>query len=73
MMRSLFKTVYWFVQLTICLFWLVEKWQPAFLPSVYCGPRFVLVRPLLRQPLAQPRQRARPRLLSWRRLLFLLG
>ena len=73
MLRSFLKLIYWLVQLTICALWLVERWQPTYLPSVYGAPRLVVIRPLYRQGRSQISQPPRPRVLSWRRLLFLLG
>lgn len=73
MTRSFWKTAYYLVQLIICLLLIMERVQPTFLPSVYCGHDLRAVRLLPKQRRLRMRAQPRSRALSWRRLLFLLG
>lgn len=74
MIWSLLKIFYFFVQLLICVLLILEKLQPIFLPSAAYRYGLPPAHFLLKQDRrfwAHPEPRPRP--LSWRRLLFLLG
>lgn len=73
MLRSLLKTIFYALQLLVCLLFIVEKTQPTRFPT----PSPVGRLPARHSPYKQPRYRLnqapRRRVFSWRRLFFLLG
>lgn len=78
MLRSCLKTIFYLLQLTICLIFIVEKTQPTRfpaphssgrLPAKYLSSRYSSSR----QPRYDTTQPLQRRIFSWRRLLFLLS
>ena len=70
MIFSFLKIIYHFFQLLICVLFIVEKMQPAFLPVIHHGHGFPTSRLLPKQFLLRPQPR--PHALTWRRIIFLL-
>lgn len=84
MLRSCLKTIFYVVQLAVCLIFIVEKTQPTRFPAPQPIGRMPAKQPSsrytsYRQPQRRTNQPPQPqpqiffgRIFSWRRLLFLL-
>ncbi|MBX3013389.1 MAG: hypothetical protein KF832_17850 [Caldilineaceae bacterium] len=76
MKRTWLKTFYYLAQLIVCIVLLLDKWEPSLLPATYQNRVGVRTNLLYKQTRSRaailPRPQSRPRVLSWRRLLFLL-
>lgn len=73
MLRSLLKTIFYTLQLIVCLFFIFERTQPTRSPTPSPVGRLSARHPAYKQPRYRSNQPPRRRLFSWRRLFFLLS